>query len=356
MKHDSQVARSRRLSMALGVLLGLLIAPALVTGQGCMPLRFTSASLGGQQAPYLLPHEWQIGLAARRVASNRFFVEQHEDETQAPGGQPLHLRLNTVDLSATYATSERLSLTLTVPLSHSTADNAYPDLQRHQVSSTGVGDISLMGNLWVGAPTGHPKGNVLLGLGVKVPTGSNHVLGNFYDPAGNASRVPIPQTVQLGDGGWSVLAEAQGFRQLFPRGSAYFTGFYSISLRQHTDVIWPPANTFWAVPDVYTARLGLSYALKAEPSLSASLGGRIDGTPVRDLIGGRTDYFRHAGFTAYVDPGLSLQKGPNQFTLNVPIRVRHSYLSMLINNGQAVRIGTGGVADFVIYLGYSRRV
>ena len=87
-----------------------------------MPLRFTSASLGGQQAPYLLPHEWQIGLAARRVASNRFFVENTRTKTQAPGGQPLHLRLNTVDLSATYATSERFSLTLTVPLSHSTGE------------------------------------------------------------------------------------------------------------------------------------------------------------------------------------------------------------------------------------------
>jgi len=332
----------------------LLAVPRDAWGQGCMPLRFTSATLGGQQAPFLMPHQWQISIAGRRVASNRFFQESSENEAAAPGGQPLHLRLNTVDVSASYATSERLSFTLTVPLSHSTANNVYPDGQYHQVSSTGVGDLNVMGNFWLGAPTRHPQGNVQLGLGVKLPTGSNHVLGNFYDPQGNVSQVPIPQTVQLGDGGWSALVEAQGFRQLFSRTSAYFTGFYSVSLRQHTDVPWPPAQTVWAVPDVYTGRAGLSYS--ASEQFSLSLGGRIDGTPSSDLIGGRTDYFRHAGYTVYVDPGVSLQRGANQFTLNVPIRVHHTYLDMFINNGQAERIGTGGVADYVIYVGYARRL
>ena len=168
------------------------------------------------------------------------------------------------------------------------------------------------------------------------------------------SQVPVPQAVQLGDGGWSVLLQAQGFGQLSSRASAYFTGFYSVSLRKHTDVIWAPAQALESVPDVYAVRAGLSYS--ASEQLSLSLGGRVDGTPTSDLIGGRTDFFRHAGFTVYVDPGVSLQRGANQFTLNVPVRVHHNYFDMSINNGQAVRIGTGGVADYVIYLGYARRI
>jgi hypothetical protein len=354
MKRTFQPVLSRQWS-GLGILLVFLVAPGVAGGQGCMPLRFTSASLGGQRAPYLLPHEWQVGVAVRRVATNRFFVGTQEDESRAPGGQPLNLRLNSVDLSVTYATSERLSLTLTVPLSYSTASNVYPDLQRHQVSSTGVGDINLMGNFWLGAPTRHPNGNVSVGLGVKSAMGNNHVLGNFYDAQGNVSRVPISQTVQLGDGGWAVLLQGQGFRQIFPRGSAYFSGFYSVSLRQHTDVLWPSANALWAVPDVYSARLGLSYGLTSEAGLSVSLGGRVDGTTVRDLIGGRTDYYRSAGYTMFVEPGVSWQRGPNQVTLNVPVRVHHSYLSMQLSTGQT-RIGMGGVNDYVIYAGYSRRL
>jgi hypothetical protein len=339
--------------IGLGMLLGQVAAPEMASGQGCMPVRFTSPALGGQQASFLQPHEWQLGVSVRRVATNRFFVGTQEDETKAPFGQPLNLRLNSVDLSLAYATSERFSLALTVPLAYSTIENTQPDLLRHQVSTGGVGDINLMGNLWLGAPTRHLNGNVLLGLGVKAPTGSNHVTGAFHDAQGNVSQVPVTQAVQLGDGGWAVLLQGQAFRQLFPRSALYFSGSYSVSLREHTDVLRSP-GVLYAVPDVYSARLGLAYGLMAEPGLSVSLGGRIDGTPVRNLVTGKSDFFRSAGYTLYVDPGLSLQRGPSQFTLSVPVRVHHNYLSMQLSTGQT-RPGMGGVSDYVIYAGYSRR-
>jgi hypothetical protein len=312
--------------------------------------------LGGQTAPFLLPHEWQFGVAARRVASNRFFVESQEDESQAPGGQPLYLRLNSADVNASYGVTERFSLSLSVPISYSTADNFYPDGRRHTVSGTGIGDINLMGNYWVRTPGLHPEGNAQLGLGIKAASGSNHVLGNVYDSLGNVARAPVPQTVQPGDGGWSILTQAQAFHTLFSRASVYLTGFYSISLKKHTDVLWAPANALWAVPDVYTWRLGLSYNVRTEPGISVSLGARMDGTPTSDLLDGRTDYYRHAGFTAYVDPGLMLQLGRNQLTLNVPVRVHHTYLDMLVDNQQVERVGMGGVADYVLYASFSRRM
>jgi hypothetical protein len=346
---------SQQVSSVLGAAIGLLIVPGVAYGQGCMPLRFTSPSFGGQQSPYFQARDWQVGIAVRRVATNRFYVGTREDETKAPAGQPLHLRLNSADLSFTYATSERLSLTLVVPMSYSTGDNVYPDLQRHQVSSTGIGDINLIGNLWLGAPVSHLKGNVLVGFGIKAPSGSNHVLGKSYDAQGAVTNVPLVQTLQLGDGGWAVPLQIQAFRQVLPRGSVYFSGFYSVSLTQHTDVLFPAENRLWAAPDVYSLRTGFSYGIKAEPGISLSLGGRMDGTMVRDLVGGRTDFYRKPGYTMYLDPGFALQSGPIQFTLNVPVRVRHNYMTMLINNAQTVRGGAGGVSDYVIYAGFSRR-
>jgi hypothetical protein len=165
----------------------------------------------------------------------------------------------------------------------------------------------------------------------------------------------LPQTAQLGDGGWAILLQAQAFHQVFSRVSAYFSGIYSISLKQNTDVPWPPAgNALWAVPDIYSARLGLGYLVKADPGLSLSLGGRIDGTTTRDLVGGRTDYYRHAGYTVFVEPGITLQLGPSQFVVNVPVRVYHNYLSMTLSDG-TVRPGSGGVGDYVIYAGYTWR-
>ena len=337
-----------------GLVTGLLWAPRDAVGQGCMPLRFTSPSLGGEHVPYLGAHEWQLSVAARRVATHRFYVGSQEDETQAPGGQPLYLRLNSVDLGLSYATSERLSFSLTVPLSYSTASNIDPDGKRYQVSSTGVGDINLMGDLWLRTPGLHPNGNVVVGLGVKSALGSNHIQGDFGTPGGVIQQ-PLSQTVQLGDGGWAVLLQAQAFQRVAGHASTYAAGFYSVSLKKHTDVPWPPANALWAVPDVYSARLGFSYGLKDDPALSVSLGGRIDGTPTRDLVGGRTDFYRHAGYTMYVDPGISLQLGLNQFTLNVPVRVRHNYLSMTLSDG-SVRPGVGGVNDYVIYVTWTRHI
>ena len=64
------------------------------------------------------------------------------------------------------------------------------------------------------------------------------------------------------------------------------------------------------MPDVYTARAGLVYAVWPSRSLSLSLGGRIDGIPQRDLIGGGDLGFRRPGFIFYLDPGVSLGRGP----------------------------------------------
>src|SRR5581483_7993462 len=119
MERSFLVKCDRLLSVGFGLLVALVAPPGTAMGQGCMPLRFTSPSVGGEHVPFLEAHAWQFGLAARRVATHRFFVGSHEDETQAPGGQPLYLGLNSLDLSLTYATGDRSSFTLVVPLSYS---------------------------------------------------------------------------------------------------------------------------------------------------------------------------------------------------------------------------------------------
>lgn len=339
----------------------MILAAALSAGaaklpaQGCMPLRFTTPSLGGQATSFLRPHEWQAGIAGRRVATNKFYGGNQENEAIAPGGQPLYIRLNSADLSLAYGVSERVAATLTVPFSYSTASNVNEDGMRHQVSSKGIGDINAMATYWLASPSQHPLSNMQLGIGFRAPTGSNHVLGTVYDASGMSFQAPIPQTVQLGDGGWAMPVQIQAFQRIASRLSAYASGLYSISLREHTDVPWPPFNTFWAVPDVYSARVGMGYALAPGHGLSASLGGRVDGTTSKDLIGGSDDFYRHAGYSMYVEPGLSLVSGPNQFTLSVPVRVRINYLSQVLSDG-SVRPGGGGANDYVIYWGFTRRL
>jgi hypothetical protein len=294
-----------------------------------------------------------VGL--RRVATHRVYVGSQEDETAAPGGQPLRIQLNSLNLSAAYGLSERTSMTFAVPMSYSSASNIHPDGLRHTNSAAGIGDISLTGNYWLAQPSRHPFSNAQLSVGVKAPTGSIHKTDDFFAPDGSVSQQPVPQTLQTGDGGFALLVQIQAFQRLTSVFSFYQVGSYSVSLKEHTDVVWGPAGVEWAVPDLYSGRVGFAWAAAPDHGLSLSLGGRIDGTTIADLVGGHDDYFRHAGYTMYLDPGVSWATGLNQFTLSVPVRMRHNYLSETLSDG-SVRPGIGGVNDFIVYFDFSRRL
>jgi hypothetical protein len=98
----------------------------------------------------------------------------------------------------------------------------------------------------------------------------------------------------------------------------------------------------------------LGFAVAPDQGLSVSLGGRVDATRLSDLFGGEDDFDRHAGYYMYVEPGLAWFTGPNQFTLSVPVRVRSNYFNHRLSNGTEL-VGAGGVNDYIIYAGVSRR-
>lgn len=342
-----------RFVMSLVVTISVCMIPTPIPAQGCMPLHFTTPSLGGEGIVFLHPHQWQVELAARRVATNKFF--KGDKETTGPGGQPLYLRLNSADVTVNYAMTERASFGVTVPFFYGTAENLNADKMRHQVSNGGIGDISAMASLWLGAPSRHPNGNMSLGLGVKTPTGSYRATGASYSATGAVTQTMITPALQLGDGGWAILAETQAFQQVFARTAVYASGIYSASLKKHTDEIWGGWPTkVLGVPDVYTARAGLAFAAALDQGVSASLGGRVDGTRASDLFGGTDDYKRSPGYYMYLEPGIAWSTGLNQFTLNVPVRVRSNFYTVRTSDG-IDRAGAGGVNDFIIYAGVSHR-
>jgi hypothetical protein len=210
------------------------------------------------------------------------------------------------------------------------------------------------------SPSADPNGNVALGLGIKLPTGSNHVEDTYYDTNG-PSRYFVDQSIQLSDGGWGILLQTQAFQKLVSNISGYLAGYYLISPQAESDVVFTPSTTspyagvHWAMSDVYNVRGGLVLAVTAVPGLSLSLGGRLDGIPKQDLVGGGDGAFRRPAIEVYVDPGLGLSYGPNTFNLSVPVRVYYDFRASLLDERTINRPAGGDLAKFLIFLGYTHR-
>jgi hypothetical protein len=200
------------------------------------------------------------------------------------------------------------------------------------------------------------SGNIALGLGVKAPTGNNEASDDYFLKGGTSVRYPVDQSIQPGDGGWGILVQRQAYRRAFHDGVAYLTGSYLVNPRRLTEVPKDPGTkVYWSVPDVYSARLGLAYALWARHGVSVSLGGRIDGQPVRDLIGGADSGFRRPGYSVFLDPAVTLTTGPSRFTLSLPIRLGANREASVLDL-RAGKHGGGDFASNVMFLSYSLRL
>jgi hypothetical protein len=323
-----------------------------------MPVRFTSPSLGGHRQAILQPGSFELGLSYRHLKADDWIILDTltpSDGSRAPGGQLNVFNINSVDFSLAYGVSERLSLQLTVPTASGSNSRIHPDGIRHVTGGSGIGDINLVGTMWLLDPPTHGTGNVAVGLGVKAPTGSHTLTDDFGLPSGTVQHTVHPG-LQMGDGGWGIMVQAQAFRRLAGRMSGYFFAAYQLNPRDTTEVTFTPSSvSHLSVPDVYHARLGLAYAVLPTRGLSASLGLRADGIPVRDLIG-RSDGFRASARSIFLDPGLSLSIGGNDFTLSVPIRVHGEFYRGQPLPAPDVQSDRGDLAKTLIFVGYTRRL
>src|SRR5256712_4959350 len=168
-----------------------------------MPVRVTTPSLGGQgelQVADLAAHQWRIALGYRHLHADQLFVG-----TQLlPTSQPLIINLHSVDVTTSYAVTDRFSLSLTVPFVDGMQSRMYADSARHAVTALGLGDVSLIGSTWLLDPHNH-SGNIALGLGVKAPTGTHTATDAYFLKGGTSIQYPVDQSIEPGDGGWGIV-------------------------------------------------------------------------------------------------------------------------------------------------------
>ena len=149
-----------------------------------------------------------------------------------------------------------------------------------------------------------------------------------------------------------MLLRAQASTPIVGPLVAYGSGYYGVSLTEHTDVM--QAGAFRGVPDTYSGRLGAAYLLPVLQGIVVSAGGRINGVTVRDLLGGGDLYFRRPGYEVYFEPGLIWTLGANSASVSVPIRVYQNKLDSLFDISQGVRRGSD-FAPYLVVASFARR-
>jgi len=343
--------------VAATLVIAAILIPMRASAQGCEPIRFnTPVSLGGQGEAYQRQNEWRLTLGYRHLYSDEWFVGTADASGRGPGGESPVLKINTLIADVAYAPTERFQFHLGVPFSRGSQTSIWPDKVHHTQSVTGIGDISVLGEGWLLAPRTHRAGNVSIGLGVKAPTGSHHASSFVYTATAAVSH-PADQTVQPGDGGWAILVQSQAFRQVTERVYGYAFGSYAVSPKARSDVEFRPGSgVYWSVPDIYSARAGAAFSVLPDQGLTLSLGGRMDGIPLRDLIGGGDDdTIKRTSRVIFVDPGLSLTRGKDNFTVSVPWRVSVNRFKSLYES-RTNSLNAGGFAKYLIFASYSRRL
>jgi hypothetical protein len=123
-----------------------------------------------------------------------------------------------------------------------------------------------------------------------------------------------------------IHLQIQAFQELLENLYGYLSGYYLFNPRDSngTERPSPAIDLVNTVPDQYFGRVGFSYAIWPSKGVSVSLGARIDGIPVNDVIG-ESNGFRRAGYSIYIDPGVNWFFAKNILSVNVPVAVERKF-------------------------------
>ena len=168
----------------------------------------------------------------------------------------------------------------------------------------GFGDLTFAGRVWLLDPTAHVRGNVAVGVGLKLPTGSADDTAFYPTVGGVWSQKAIDQSAQPGDGGVGILMDAQGYWR-FGKSVLYSNLSYLANPKDTNDTpsiiaglgISGPvyANKMVnSVADQYLFRVGGATQIPGVRHFSGSLAFRAEGLRRYDIFG-RSDGFRRPG-------------------------------------------------------------
>lgn len=352
------------LPMIIVASLGLLLPGQNAWAQGCIVARQSAPLVGLQCAGpegtgshdtgMLDSNRWQLSVGFRKQRSHRHFVGTEEQTQRATAGTEVVNNTYLYDASLTYAINKRFNITASGLIQRSTRRRGTSPQIFHSV---GFGDFSVIGRMWLRRPPAETGWNVSFGVGLKLPTGKPDVENTVPAANGNGTVTQfVDQSIQLGDGGWGIPMDIQAYKR-FGKTTLYASGTYLLNARDTNGVATGrgrPSEAIQSVPDQYLVRAGFSRPVPFTRRFAFSVGWRIEGVPVRDLIG-KSNGFRRPGYAMSVEPGVQYFRARDTWSVTVPIAAgrnrKRSVSDILVGNPG----GDAAFADYLLLIGYTHR-
>ena len=367
-----------------------------IAAQGCVAIR----QMGGVRAicpssSYnLAKGDFQAGVNYRYFHSWRHFVgteEQPQRQTTGGGhdangndrGNAVNIYSHALDFNVSYGLTDRIQLNLSIPWVHNERSQVLRqtaptvDTFRYSVFAKGIGDMRVSVNYWIFDPAKAQRGNLMVGLGIKLPTGNYASTDNNVPQADGKRKdfVINDQAIQPGDGGVGFSVEVQGFTELFKGVYGFANGYYLFNPKESNGTYKSAPKeglegyNIYACPDQYFARVGLLTSVLKEKNLTFSLAGRMEGIPAYDAFGGQVAY-RRPGYVIAIEPGVSFTTGQHTFSLFIPYNFKKNRIqsaadiadqnlqnSKIDDPAQKVTVhGDAAFADYSINFSYSIRI
>ncbi len=291
---------------------GVLFSCASAFAQGCVCQRQNAGGYAGDNA-YLKEGDWLFGVTYQEFTSDRHYQGTTFMPALTAKG-PTNIQ-NAMDVSASYAVSNRLDLSLEAPFLFTSytlyrvppGSPAGTAASYGATHSSGLGDMTLRASWWARS-TYQAKQNVAFSLGIQAPTGAAGMTDTIYGRV-----VPEDVSVQPGSKSWAPSAGVKGFRDFGPL-AVFGSGVYLFNPRGTTGVTTffgslsnPNNKQVNSAADQYLFQFGTAVKPwrrhKKWPAPTVSY--RISGVPINDVFG-PSNGFRRPADIQFIEPGVTL--------------------------------------------------
>ena len=347
-----------------------------VDAQGCVAIRSNGNTCGSVKAGE--SKGLVLNFNTRYFKSYKHFVGTEEQHERVEEGTEVINHSLSWDFTLTKTVNKYWSFSLNIPLISNVRSSMYEHYgnsstspnARNSTRSFGIGDIRASAYRWVFDPAKSHKGNLQVGLGIKLPTGDYQYQDYFHkrSASGGDSVVPGPvdQSIQLGDGGTGISFELNGYYNISARTGFYGNFYYLANPREQNGTSTSRGSTpsatnvqyftsTMSVPDQFMIRGGAAYL--ATKNLTVSGGVRMEAIPSGDLIGGDKG-FRRPGYVLSAEPTISYMTKKATFYLSVPVAIERNRTKSYSDKLRTAATGTdvhgdAAFANYLINVGFS---